>query len=662
MRLHPSLAHCHWEIANLCAAQRKVRNSNRGHRSSSTFAVMAEDMAPSCSEDDEVVSDDDGELPAPMPLEMLNGGRPSSTLKPAAPKPVAKPAAKPASKPAPKSVSKAPAAGAKLNPFQAAISKKKQPAPPKQSQPAAAPSPSPPPQESAAPAANVPETTPAPDTPGEPTNEPATESVADPTNDPTEEATQMDTGPEVDSDEDDAKLTTPAMMPEHVPISEPVADEDSSEPFDAAKAAEMARKNASGMGVSGSAHPSVAGQASVVTPVVAEKTPGVVDEALRNLMLMLKGEKNDSIAQMPMCRLLHGLVKDDEGNAWPPYDITLHESRHSQSQRIAWLNEHMLKDPSRIFNTILIFDIGSSDGASNSDTAPNENVLHLQAVLPGVMANPDSNADTHKRMGEYNDAIGSTDWTFAIPVPAQFVKSMYKQHKHGLPTIYDPSNSNVKYQLIAKIEDQCAKNSLWKLVVDKSREGQASVAAANGSSTGRSKRAAGIEDGQRKRSASAASATKSAPVTESSAPVSHAPTVESSAESSAKGQSTLSFSAASPTPTSEHSPPLETFRTVVVETAHEESQPVARWNGGRPSSPAAPAVEQTRALVPSVQMQRQPEFVHSSLPWTAISPEWFSVVLPKLPKGYTVEMSAPTAHCSGLVSFKRSESSNEHDL
>jgi hypothetical protein len=61
-------------------------------------------------------------------------------------------------------------------------------------------------------------------------------------------------------------------------------------------------------------------------------------------------------------------------------------------------------------------------------------------------------------------------------------------------------------------------------------------------------------------------------------------------------------------------------------------------------------------------MQRQPEFVHSSLPWTAISPEWFSVVLPKLPKGYTVEMSAPTAHCSGLVSFKRSESSNEYDL
>lgn len=612
---------------------------------------MAEDMAPSCSEDDEVVSDDDGELPAPMPLEMLNGGRPSSALKPAAPKPVAKPAAKPASKPA----SKTPLLGPKLNPFQAAISKKKQPAPPKQNQAAAAP-PSPPPQESSAPAAEAPTTEPA----AEPTNESVTEPTNEPTNEstnePTNESTAMDLGPADDSDEDDAKLTTPAMMPAHVPISEPVVEEDSSEPFDAAKAAEMARKNASGMGASGSAHANGNGPTSAVTTVVAEKTPGVVDEALRNLVLMLKGEKNDSIAQMPMCRLLHGLVKDDEGKTWPPYEITLHESRHSQSQRIAWLNEHMLKDPSRIFNTILIFDIGTSDQASNSDATANEKVLHLQAVLPGVMSNPDSNADTHKRMGEYNEAIGSTDWTFAIPVPAQFVKSMYKQHKHGLPTMYDPSNNNVKYQLIAKIEDQCAKNSLWKLVVDKSREGQASVAAANGGSSGRGKRSAATEDGHRKRSASAASGTKSAPATESSAPVLHAPTTESNSN----GQTMLSFSTKSPTPTPEHSLPLETVRTTVVETAHEESLLTAAPNGGRPFSPA-PVADQTRALVPS-QVPEQPKFAHTPLAWTTISPEWFSVVIPKLPKGYVVEMSAPTAHCSGMVSFKRSASPEDHDL
>jgi len=365
-------------------------------------------------------------------------------------------------------------------------------------------------------------------------------------------------------------------------------------------------------------------------------------------VLMLKGEKNDSIAQMPMCRLLHGLVKDDEGKTWPPYEITLHESRHSQSQRIAWLNEHMLKDPSRIFNTILIFDIGTSDqAASNSDAASNEKVLQLQAVLPGVMSNPDSNADTHKRMGEYNEAIGSTDWTFAIPVPAQFVKSMYKQHKHGLPTMYDPSNNNVKYQLIAKIEDQCAKNSLWKLVVDKSREGQASVATANGGSSGRGKRAAATEDGHRKRSASAASGTKPAPATESSAPVLHAPTTESNAN----GQTMLSFSTKSPIPTPEHSLPLETVRTTVVETAREESHLISAPNGCR-----------THALVPSSQVPQQPGFAQSPLSWTTISPEWFSVVIPKLPKGYVVEMSAPTAHCSGMVSFKRSASPEDHDL
>ncbi len=594
---------------------------------------MTEDMAPSCSEDDEVVSDDDGELPAPMPLEMLGGGKPSL-----APKPATKPAAKPLFKP-PSKPEAAKGTGPKLNPFQAAVAKKKQPPPPPKQPHAASSSPT---RQEATPSteATLMETS---------TDKPVTAPTTEPT---TESAKQ--TSADEDSDADDAKLTTPAMMPAHVPISEPAtAEDDTCEPFDAAKAAEMARKNASGMGTA-SVHTNGSGQTSAATNVVVEKTPGVVDEALRNLVLMLKGEKNDSIAQMPMCRLLHGLVKDDEGNTWPPYEITLHESRHSQSQRQAWLNEHMLKDPSRLFNTILIFDVGTNEQVPISDVDASETIYHLQAVLPGVMVNPDNNADTAKRMAEYNEAIGSVDWTFAIPVPAQFVKGMYKQHKHGLPTMYDPTNNNVKYQLIAKIEDQCAKNSLWKLIVDKSREGQASVAAANGGS-GRGKRVSGVEDGNRKRS-SAGAFSKSAQATELSTSSSQTPTTQPN-----NGQTMLSFSAASPTPTSDHPVGMETARTAVIETAHEESLQISAQNGYRSSSPA-PAADQTRALVPSSQVPPQPGFANTPLPWTSISPEWFSVVVPKLPRGFVVEMSAPTAHCSGMVSFKRSTSPEEHDV
>ena len=61
------------------------------------------------------------------------------------------------------------------------------------------------------------------------------------------------------------------------------------------------------------------------------------------------------------------------------------------------------------------------------------------------------------------------------------------------------------------------------------------------------------------------------------------------------------------------------------------------------------------------QPEARPTFAHAPLHWTAISPEWFSVVVPKLPNGFVVEMSAPTVHCSGMVSFKRATSADEND-
>ena len=60
----------------------------------------------------------------------------------------------------------------------------------------------------------------------------------------------------------------------------------------------------------------------------------------------------------------------------------------------------------------------------------------------------------------------------------------------------------------------------------------------------------------------------------------------------------------------------------------------------------------------SMEQQQQPLdvwpiFTRAPLRWVDISPEWVSIVLPKLPKGFIIEFSPPTIYCSGMVSFKR---------
>ena len=47
-------------------------------------------------------------------------------------------------------------------------------------------------------------------------------------------------------------------------------------------------------------------------------------------------------------------------------------------------------------------------------------------------------------------------------------------------------------------------------------------------------------------------------------------------------------------------------------------------------------------------------FSPADLSWRSISPEWFAVVIPKIPRGYDVEITQPTHRCAGMVSFKQS--------
>jgi len=556
---------------------------------------MADDMNPSGSDDDdEIVSDDDGELPAPLPLAMLGSASSENVSKPKpTPKlPTPLKLAKKPPLPSPQS-SKSVAVDDITNGHEEAEEAEEVPAPTEKSAAAA-----------------------------------ATTSTASPTND--------DDDDDSDSDDEDDKITTPASMPPHRAIAEPVAeDECASDPFDAAKAAEQARKAATGPGTSiASDRGGGGGGASIPTPI--ERSPGVVDEALLSLLLMLKGEKNDSLAQVPMELCVHGLVKDDEDNTWPPYEISLPESRKSQTSRQSWLNQKMQEDPNRLLNTILFFNI-DPDVTLDSKSAISASEHKLQAILPGVLVNPDGNADAAKRISEYNDSIGSNEWTFAIPVPAQFVKLLYKQHKHGLPTLYNPvSSDKVRFSLFSKIEEQCVKDSRWKLVVDKSREGQATSIAGG---SGRGKRAAvGDEVVSKKRSKAAAAA---------AAAESH---VEEATETP-------------PPPAPTRAPPPAQPPPAVQTVLNFAPTPVVVTPG--PGSdvnvPLEPQIAKTQLALCTADAST-PSMVHTPLNWTSLTPDWFSIIVPKIPEGFVVEMSAPTTFCCGMLSLKRSANPTTNPL
>jgi hypothetical protein len=559
---------------------------------------MADDMNPSGSDDDdEIVSDDDGELPAPLPLSMLgaasSGKKPKPTPKLPTPLRLArKPPSPglPSSKPV--AVSKPVALTGTTNGHEEIEEVEEAPAPT--------------------------ETTPA-------AAAAATTSTASPTN----EASNQDS----DDDDDDGKITTPASMPPHRAIAEPVAEEEcASDPFDAAKAAEQARKAATGPGTSVSSGGGGGGGGGAVATPPAERSPGVVDEALLSLLLMLKGEKNDSLAQVPMHLCVHGLVKDDEGNTWPPYEISLPESRKSQTSRQSWLNQRMQEDPNRLLNTILFFNI-DPDAVLDSKSVMSASDHKLQAILPGVLVNPDGNADASKRIAEYNESIGTNEWTFAIPVPSQFVKLLYKQHKHGLPTLYNPvSNDKVKFSLFSKIEDQCVKDSRWKLVVDKSRDGQAVSGGG-----GRGKRAAGGgEEVSKKRSKIIATAAAAESPGEEH--------VEEAIETPPPAPTPV---VPTPAPTPAPPPAVQTMLNFLPTAV------VANGTGSDVEASLEPQIPKTQlALCPA--NDSTPSMVHAPLSWTSLTPDWFSIIVPKIPPGFVVEMSAPTVHCCGMLSLKRS--------
>ena len=423
-----------------------------------------------------------------------------------------------------------------------------------------------------------------------------------------------------EEDSDDDNITLPNDMPQHRQITEPPAEPETHAPVDAVKVAESARRSSIDEGRS-----SATGAGAQGGP---ELTGGFVDPALLDLRLCLKGEKNDSLALVPMESCVHGLVKDDSANTWPPYEISLVEDRYTQQLRFNWLEKLLQEDPDRMLNTIMYIDCETPEKSRTSTKH------RLQAMLPGTLVNPTANADHAKRIVEFNEAMGGTNWTLAIPVPEAFVKQLYKLSNHGLPTKYDPMRPDVNFVLFPKLEAQSAKDPRWRIVVDKSRASQADGGGSGGGS--RSKRAnssAAGEGGHKRTKAGSATAVEAAPAPQEPQPPRWQPQQQ-------QGR-------------------LENFGLVAAGTAAATAPADGTRTANGPEPAAFPLVlgapkegsedsGQTATL--TTLLEQGPELYG----WQRQGTEFWTMMLPQVPEGFELEMNVrPSNKSQGMLIMKR---------
>lgn len=423
-----------------------------------------------------------------------------------------------------------------------------------------------------------------------------------------------------DDSDDEHQLTTPASMPRHSPWVQPTNRD--AEPYDAAEAAEQARRDASAVSDAQWRHENAVSSDATGAEVTAN-VDRVVDPALASAWIGIKGEKNDSVSLVPMEACVHGRTKNADGKTWPPYDITLPEARETQSQRTVWLREHLKLDAERLLTTILFFDVSPAGEATKN---------RIMALLPGRLVNPDANPDAAKRIAEYNECIANsqsdhdsgdgepTQWFLGIPVPLQFVRHLYTLPDNGLPTVYDPNiNDAVKFVLVSKLEEQCARDARWRLIVDKSRDG------ANGG-TSRGRRGSDAGTGPSRKRHKAAS-----PILNAAAP-SLPWTVAAQSGAATDPPATATATAADP----------------------PADPPTAAAAGVLAPVPQATRLTDSFPLATRTESAAPAAFSPTDLSWRSLSPEWVAVVIPKVPRGYDVEITQPTHRCAGMVSFKQS--------
>ena len=208
----------------------------------------------------------------------------------------------------------------------------------------------------------------------------------------------------------------------------------------------------------------------------------MVDPALRELTLLQSANKASAVGTLPMEALVHGIIQDDEGKTYPPYEITWDEFRVSGVKRRAWLENRLKEDPARVYQTLMIFEL--ADGPRDAASALSRKKMpKFQACLPGKLAGPDVKNTTEQKAKLLSEYVGNDDWNVSIALPADAVAALYKVPSCGLPSELDPNaNPDVVYGVIEKMEDYAAKDprvTIYKVAPD-----NASGAASGGGGSG----------------------------------------------------------------------------------------------------------------------------------------------------------------------------------
>lgn len=244
-----------------------------------------------------------------------------------------------------------------------------------------------------------------------------------------------------------------------------VPEEDQEGPVDVVKAAEAARKAGAAVAASavhnnnGGAHHGGGGNGG------APPIQSTVDPAIHKLTLLQTTHKASAVGVLPMESCVHGIIMDNEGHQFPPYEVTWEDCRLSGAKRKAWLDARLAEDPTRVYQTLIILDV---DGASNepSESSGRKKTFKYQACLPGKLTpGLDRKATTGQKVKYIGEALGGEEWTMAIVLPADAVAQLYKTTNCGLPTALDPNTvADATYGVIEKMELQVQKDPRIRII------------------------------------------------------------------------------------------------------------------------------------------------------------------------------------------------------
>ena len=199
-----------------------------------------------------------------------------------------------------------------------------------------------------------------------------------------------------------------------------------SEPVDAVKAATTARKNAQKEALVGCR----------------------LDHSILSMKLVFRGEKNESTALVAMDDCVSGTFT----NVYPK--ITFKDSKLKKDALQDRVAELITQYGGRDFVSMLLFFV-----LDDGDKA--------MIVLPVTLTNPANKPDVQKSLSKIDEAIEG-QWQFALQLSDESIKYLYGIDA-GMPSIFNPASSGVKFVKINSLQDFVAKKPSWSMIIDASR-------------------------------------------------------------------------------------------------------------------------------------------------------------------------------------------------